>query len=60
MIHFNNLSCEKPFLLFKEKYDEALELKQKNIEAISISTYNKEKNEVDRIYDTYIDEDEYR
>ena len=42
MIHFNNLSCEKPFLLFKEKYDEALELKQKNIEAISISTYNKE------------------
>ena len=47
MIHFNNLSCEKPFLLFKEKYDEALELKQKNIEAISISTYNKEKNEVD-------------
>ena len=50
MIHFNNLSCEKPFLLFKEKYDEALELKQKNIEAISISSYNKEKNEVDSRY----------
>lgn len=50
MIHFNNLSCEKPFLLFKQKYDEALKLKQKNIEAISISSYNKEKNEVDSRY----------
>ena len=61
MIHFNNLSCEKPFLLFKEKYDEALELKQKNIEAISISTYNKEKNEVDSRFVNlkFIDNDKF-
>jgi pyridoxamine 5'-phosphate oxidase len=35
-----------PYVLFKEKYDEALNAGQKAIEAISISSYNKEISEV--------------
>ena len=47
MIEFISLSQKIPYLLFKEKYDEALEKNQKNIEALSISTFNKLDNEVD-------------
>ena len=47
MIEFKNLNQETPYLLFKEKYDEAFSAGQKNIEAISIASFNKEKNEVD-------------
>ncbi len=47
MIQFNNITQEIPYLLFKEKYDEALNAGQKNIEAISISSFNKEISEVD-------------
>ena len=47
MIEFNNLNQEIPYLLFKAKYDEAVDAGQKSIEAISISSYNKEVNEVD-------------
>jgi len=50
MIQFNNLNKEIPYLLFKAKYDEALNLGQKSIEAISISSYNKQINEVDSRY----------
>ena len=50
MISFNNLNQETPYLLFKEKYDEALDAGQKVIEAISISSFNKEINEVDSRY----------
>jgi pyridoxamine 5'-phosphate oxidase len=50
MIQFNNLNKEKPHLLFKSKYDEAVDAGQKGIEAISISSYNKEINEVDSRY----------
>ena len=50
MIQFNNLNQEIPYLLFKEKYDDALNAGQKGIEAISISSYNKEINEVDSRY----------
>ena len=50
MIQFNNLSQEIPYLLFKEKYDKALNAGQKSIEAISISSYNKEIKEVDSRY----------
>ena len=50
MIQFNNLNQEIPYLLFKEKYDMALDASQKNIEAISISSYNKEISEVDSRY----------
>ena len=45
MIEFNNLIDELPYLLLKQKYDEAFKAGQKNIEAISISSYNKEINE---------------
>jgi len=50
MIQFNNLNQEMPYLLFKKKYDEALDASQKNVEAISISSYNKEISEVDSRY----------
>jgi len=47
MIEFNNLSQEMPYLIFKENYCKALGEGQKSIEAISVSSYNKEKKEVD-------------
>ena len=50
MIQFNNLNQEMPYLVFKEKYNESLNAKQKNIEAISISSYNREISEVDSRY----------
>ena len=50
MIQFNNLNQEIPYLFFKEKYDEAVDAGQKGIEAISISSYNKEICEVDSRY----------
>ena len=50
MIQFSNLNQEKPYLLLKMKYDEAYDAGQKNIEAISISSYNKELREVDCRY----------
>ena len=50
MIQFNNLNQEMPYLVFKEKYNESLNANQKNIEAISISSYNSEISEVDSRY----------
>ena len=50
MIQFNNLNQETPYLIFKAKYDEALNAGQKGIEAISISSYNKDLSEVDSRY----------
>ena len=47
MILFNNLNQDKPYLLFKEKYDEAVKAEQKAIEALSISSYNTNMQEVD-------------
>jgi pyridoxamine 5'-phosphate oxidase len=47
MIQFNNLNQEIPYLLFKAKYDEAVDLGQKGIEAISISSYNNHLSEID-------------
>jgi len=61
MIEFNKLNHGAPYLLFKEKYDEALNANQKNIEAISIATFNKEINEVDSRYVNlkFINKDEF-
>ena len=50
MIEFNNLNQEIPYQLFRERYYEALHAGQRGIEAISISSYNKEINEVDSRY----------
>jgi pyridoxamine 5'-phosphate oxidase len=47
MIKFNKTSNEIPYLLFKENYDKALNAGQKSIEAISISSFNKEISQVD-------------
>ena len=46
MIKFDNLSKDIPYKIFKEKYDASLIANQKNIEAICISSYSKEQNEV--------------
>ena len=50
MIQFDNLSQELPYQVFKEKYENSLNAKQKNIEAICISSYSSEDNEVNARY----------
>ena len=50
MIKFLNPSTEKPYLHFQSLYKEALESDQKGIEAISISSYDQEKKEVEARY----------
>ena len=50
MIQFNNLNKEKPYIVFKDKYEQALKANQKAIEAISISSYMSKTNEVDSRY----------
>ena len=50
MIKFLNLNQETPYQLLKNKYDRAIDAGQEAIEAISISSYNKEKSEVDSRY----------
>lgn len=50
MIQFNNLNQETPYLLLKEKYNEAVDAGQEGIEAISISSFNNELSEVDSRY----------
>jgi len=50
MIKFKNLCNESPYLIFQEKYNDAQKNKQKNIEAICISSYSSENNEVNARY----------
>jgi pyridoxamine 5'-phosphate oxidase len=50
MIKFNRVKQEIPYLILKKKYDEALHNGQKNIEAISVSSYNNKIREVDSRY----------
>ena len=61
MIKFNNLNQDIPYQLLKEKYDEAVDAGQKGIEAISISSFNKDINEVDSRYVNlkFINKDEF-
>jgi len=61
MIEFNNINQETPYLIFKKKYDQAYEERQKNIEAIAISSYNKLENEVDSRFVNlkFIDENKF-
>ena len=47
MIAFNNIEETEPYLLFKEHYSEAKKKGQKNIEAISIASYQRDSQEVD-------------
>ena len=46
MIKFINNSSEIPYIKFKEKYDQAYSAKQGLIEAIAISSYSSDLNEV--------------
>ena len=50
MIKFENICKDEPFVLLKSKYDEAVKANQKLVEAISISSFSKENNEVDSRY----------
>ena len=50
MIKFLNLNSEKPYIYFQSLYQEALENDQKGIEAISVSSYDQIKNEVEARY----------
>jgi len=50
MIIFKNLKKETPLILLKEKYQKAIKNKQKNIQAISISSFNSNTHEVDSRY----------
>ena len=61
MIKFINLRNEAPYLFLKKKYDEAFDKGQKNIEAISISSFNKEDKEVNSRFVNlkFIDDDEF-
>ena len=47
MIDFVNTNDDAPLILLIEKYNQAINAHQKNIEAIAISSFNKELNEVD-------------
>ena len=60
MIKFINYNQSAPYLIFKEKYTQALNANQ-NIEAISISSFNKVNDEVDSRYVNlkYIDIDKF-
>mgnify|MGYP001296250033 CR=1 FL=1 len=46
MIEFINPCQELPYIVFNEKYNESIKAQQKNIEAICISSYSVEYNEV--------------
>ena len=46
MIEFINVNQETPYLIFKDRYEDAKKASQKNIEAICISSYSKSKDEV--------------
>ena len=61
MIKFNNLSQELPYLIFKDKYNDALNAKQKNIDALCVSSFDKASNEVNSRYVNlkFIDNDEF-
>ena len=50
MIKFINSSNEKPYTHFHSLYEEALANQQRGIEAISVSSYNQEMNEVEARY----------
>ena len=50
MIKFFNLNNNAPFIIFKEKYDLAINANQHNIDAIGISSFSTQSNEVNSRY----------
>ena len=61
MVKFNSVLKEPPYVILKQKYDEAFNCGQDNIEAISISSYNKEINQVNSRFVNlkFIDKDNF-
>ena len=50
MISFSNISHDEPYKVFKDLYDKALKKQQDNIEAIAISSYDIQRNEISSRY----------
>lgn len=50
MIKFNNICQDEPYVILKNKYEEAVQANQKIVEAISISSFCSRTNEVDSRY----------
>tara|TARA_B100001059_G_C17783723_1_gene555823 strand:+ start:1005 stop:1601 length:597 start_codon:yes stop_codon:yes gene_type:complete len=46
MINFTNINNDEPYLKLKNFYDQAIGAKQQNIEAISVSSYSRDLEEV--------------
>ena len=61
MITFNKLSTEKPYLILKQKYEEAIKANQHMIQAVSLSSFSKDLNEVSSRFVNlkYIDDKEF-
>jgi pyridoxamine 5'-phosphate oxidase len=61
MTKFVDIKNIDPIILFKEKYEDAKQADQKNIEAICISSFNKTKKEVDSRFVNlkFVDGDEF-
>ncbi len=61
MTEFVDIKNIDPIILFKEKYEDAKQADQKNIEAICISSFNKTKKEVDSRFVNlkFVDGDEF-
>jgi pyridoxamine 5'-phosphate oxidase len=61
MINFINDNSEKPYIIFRKKYNSALKKNQPAIEAISISSYSLINSEVDSRYVNlkYVDDKEF-
>ena len=61
MIKINNINNSKPYSLFNEFYEKAINMKQNNIQAISVSSFNKNLNEVQSRYVNlkYINDNEW-
>lgn len=50
MIIFKDLSKDKPFEIFRQKYEESIAANQKNVEAICVASYSNKKKEVNARY----------
>ena len=61
MITFQKISNQEPYIILKRKYEEAILANQTSIEAISISSFSPEKNEVDSRFVNlkFIDNDQF-
>ena len=61
MIKFINPIEEKPYLIFREKYNEAVNADQQEVQVVSISSFNRDNSQVDSrcVNLKFIDEDKF-